>query len=95
MIFSYEYSSGSETNDFDLCGGCGVIFNQGLLLSDQELDHWEEVSDKDLAGYILDPFHAYQLDKILYDYTEDHKYADRISSLAQRIVNVSEIVKSP
>jgi len=88
MIFSYRYTSCGETDDFDLCESCGIIFNQGLLLSDQELDHWESISDKELKDCIDEPFHAYQLEKITYDYHDGHKYADRIKSLSTRIVNV-------
>lgn len=89
MKFDYRYTTCGESDDFDTCESCGVIFNQGLLLSDQELDHWEnDVSDQDLKEYINNPYHAYQLDKILYDYREDHKYADRIMGLAQRIISV-------
>lgn len=86
MKFSYKYSSCGEATDFDSCESCGVIFNQGLLLSDQEMDHWEGVNDEVLKEDIGDPFQAYQLEKILYDYHEEHEYADRIAALAKRIV---------
>lgn len=90
MLFSYRYYSCGETDDFDLCESCGIIFNQGLLLSSQEMEHWESVKDKDLKRYVKDPYHAYQLDKILYEYSPAYgKHNDRILALAKRIINLN------
>lgn len=95
MIFSSQCynASCSEHDGFELCDNCGVIFSQALLLTDQELEHWETgVEDSDLRGYIIDPYHAYQLNKILDCYNENADYCEyqlRLIKLAERIVSVT------
>lgn len=89
IIFDYQYYSFGETDDFDFCASCGVIFNQGVILSDQELQHYEDlVTDRDLKEYISNPYNAYMLDKIIECYHKGHRHEKRIIAIAQRICNV-------
>jgi hypothetical protein len=85
MKFSYEcYDvSCSEYDGFELCDGCGVIFEQALLLNDQEIEHWESIEiSKEI---IADPYYAYQLMKII-DHWDYGIYKDRIISLAKKVI---------
>lgn len=80
----------SEYDGFENCDNCGVIFEQGLILTDQELEHWTQMDISDYADMIKTPYHAYQLRKII-DHWHPGKYADRIIQIAQKIINASEL----
>ena len=92
MIFDYRYTSGSETDDFDFCESCSIIFNQGVLLSSQELDHWEKhVTDQNLEEWIYDPRHAFMLEKILDHGQYETEHTSRIVNLAARIIAAKNV----
>lgn len=80
----------SEYDGFEHCDGCGVIFEQGLILTDQELEHWAEMDICEYADMIKSPYHAYQLQKIIDNWCPG-KFADRIIEIAQKILNASEL----
>lgn len=79
----------SEHDGFENCDGCGVIFDQALLLTDQELEHWEIFECAALESAISTPYSAYQLTKIIEHWNPD-KYADRVLQLAKRIINAAQ-----
>lgn len=90
MKFAHEcYDvSCSEKDGFENCDGCGVIFQQGLLLNDQELEHWEGLEYTELQSAIKEPYTAYQLNKIIEHWNPD-KFEERILQLAKRIINAA------
>lgn len=81
--------SGSETTNFKYCNDCGEVFAYIPLINNQELEHWESVSDDDLKDCIKNPRDAYQLHKIFdhCDHNTDLYY--RAGALAARIINLN------
>jgi hypothetical protein len=94
MVFSSECFdlSGSEHDGFQLCESCYVIFGQALILTDQELEHWESCTDKNLNECTAEPSSAYELQKIIDQWSDNPeycKYQKRLEALADRIVKAS------
>lgn len=80
----------SEYDGFENCDGCGVIFEQGLLLTSQELEHWLGLDDSEYITMIKDPYHAYQLRKLI-DHWHPGKYANSIIEIAKKVLNAAKL----
>lgn len=73
-----------ETEGFRSCESCGKMFDTSLLLTDQELEHWEGLTDDAFKN--IEPREAYELDAIFREGGYDtHKLHDRVVKLAERI----------
>jgi len=86
-LFSYETLQliGYETEGFESCTRCGKMFNTSLLLNDQELEHWECLTDNDYKG--LSVRQSYELSAIIYEGScENHELHSRCEKLAERIL---------
>lgn len=89
-----NYGGSGEHDGFELCESCGIIFQQGLILDRQELEHWADFDNTDMNAAIKKPHTAYQLDYILNcwsDNPEYCKYQKQLIALAERIISANKI----
>jgi hypothetical protein len=91
LLFSYRYTNGScgEHDDFEHCHGCGVIFEQAVLLTDEELEHWAGLSAAQMRRAIKNPQDAYCLQKILSLHSFGIAHQKAIEALAKRIIDAA------
>jgi hypothetical protein len=75
----------SESEGFKNCDSCGVTFEYGLILTDQELSHWEELTCERLIITLQEPQSAYELSRILEHWAYE-EYRERIVALAEKLL---------
>jgi hypothetical protein len=86
----YLTEYGPEYDDFLLCDNCGAIIETSILWSDQEIDHWSNLDDKELGESLSHSYSAYCLMKIFDSiYGAVKEYPDETSLLAKKVINVS------
>lgn len=81
-----------QSSDFLLCDKCYSHIRSSVVLSYQELDHWDGLKDEEIC--LNSPLHAYELKVIFEGYGDTAGELDpRIETLAARVVGIAEGIK--
>lgn len=85
LSYSCDNTGSISSNDFAHCEMCGLILVSSFDVSEQELEHWESLTDNEFLAFLQDDSTHYEL-KEIFEQHEYSKFASRIEKLADRVI---------
>ena len=90
VSFENAWNDGFGSDDFKRCLTCGKHIATSLDLCEQELEHWEGLTNLDCFV----PEIAYELREII-GYWDEKAFEERRAELARRVIREHEILEGP